>query len=385
MRPRVIALALFGACCAVGLWAPAGRANGSGQVRWDTTHWTDAGAVATRADGTEARLTLDRELQAKTRRLLREAMPKAGAAVIVDVRTNAVLALVEIGESQQSLLFSPVAPAASLFKLVTTATLYERTRLTPLSEVCTAGGIRRIDREHLEPARGPDARCTHFGAALGFSRNAVYAQLAVQKLMRTDLVEMADALGFNRHLPFDVDAELGSLEVPFGDLEFARTAVGFENSRLSVLGAAQLALTVAHGGEVRPLHLSREDALEGQADESLPSVHRAFSSKTAERMRRMMEVTVHSGTSREAFTDEHGKSYLGSIRVAGKTGTLPPDDEGPTSSWFVGFAPSTQPEIAVSVLLLNPAKWHRKANEVARDLFRTYFAARGVRGVTSPL
>jgi hypothetical protein len=34
---------------------------------------------------------------------------------------------------------------------------------------------------------------------------------------------------------------------------------------------------------------------------------------------------------------------------------------------------------------LNPAKWHRKANEVARDLLRTYFAARGARGVTSPL
>ncbi len=384
MRLRAMVLALLSAAAATALGAEDGRASAAAAVLWETTRWSDAGAIATRSDGSGALLTLDRELQTKARRLLREAMPQAGAAVVVDVRTSEVLALVEIGENAQSLLFSPAAPAASLFKLVTTATLYENTRLTPRSRVCTNGGVRRIDREHLEAARGPNARCTAFGSALGFSRNAVFAQLAVQELMREDLVQMADALGFNRRLPFDVNAQLGSLEVPYDDLEFARTAVGFQNSRLSALGGAQLALTVAHDGEVRPLHVVREANAAAPAEGSLPESRRAFSAKTAERMRRMMEVTVQSGTSRDAFSDERGRPYLGSIRVAGKTGTLRPDEEGPTSSWFVGFAPSARPEVVVSVLLLNRAKWHRKANEVARDVLRTYFAARGASGVTAP-
>lgn len=94
---------------------------------------------------------------------------------------------------------------------------------------------------------------------------------------------------------------------------------------------------------------------------------------------------MRSGTSAEAFQDERGRSYLGRVQVAGKTGTLKPTATSPTSSWFVGFAPSRSPEIIVSVLLQNPDEWHRKANQVARDLLRAYFHQKGTPGVTAPL
>ena len=109
-----------------------------------------------------------------------------------------------------------------------------------------------------------------------------------------------------------------------------------------------------------------------------------LSANTAWRLTRMMEVTVHSGTSLSAFSDEHGRSYLGSIRIAGKTGTLQASPSGPTTSWFSGFAPSRAPKVVVSVLLQNGKVWRRKANEVARDLLRQYFADRGYRGVVAP-
>jgi cell division protein FtsI/penicillin-binding protein 2 len=98
----------------------------------------------------------------------------------------------------------------------------------------------------------------------------------------------------------------------------------------------------------------------------------------------MMEVTVHSGTSRGVFSDEDGLNYLGDVRVAGKTGTLQAGESEPTTSWFVGFAPSRAPRIVVSVLLENGAMYREKANEVGRDLLRAYFAARSYRGVTMP-
>jgi cell division protein FtsI/penicillin-binding protein 2 len=109
----------------------------------------------------------------------------------------------------------------------------------------------------------------------------------------------------------------------------------------------------------------------------------------------MLEVTVETGTSRGAFTAPDGKRYLPGIRVAGKTGTLRPEQREDTmTSWFVGFAPSRSPEIVVSVMLVNGHTYRRKANELARDLLRTYFRAHGhaqtvtdpfIEGVAEPL
>jgi cell division protein FtsI/penicillin-binding protein 2 len=95
-----------------------------------------------------------------------------------------------------------------------------------------------------------------------------------------------------------------------------------------------------------------------------------------------MEVTVHSGTSLEAFSRPDAQSYLGPIRVAGKTGTLQRGKSAPITSWFTGFAPSRDPKVVVTVLLQNSPLWRRKANEVARDLLRVVFA--GTRGVSHP-
>ena len=122
-----------------------------------------------------------------------------------------------------------------------------------------------------------------------------------------------------------------------------------------------------------------------EADEALPVAEDepGMSPLAARRIRRMMEVTVHSGTSLEAFTAKDGSSYLGGIRAAGKTGTLRPVSLGPTTSWFIGFAPSRAPEIVVAVMLENSPVWRRKANHVARDVMRAYFVDRP--GVTHPL
>jgi cell division protein FtsI/penicillin-binding protein 2 len=392
MKVRAPLPALLATCAALALATASVHARSPEQIRWATAKWQGDTALAHRFDGSEVPLTLRQDLQRSTKQLLRNARPVAGAAALVDVTTGAVLALAEIGNTAEgSLLFDPVAPAASVFKVVTTAALYERTSVSPQQKVCVNGGLRRIEREHLEPARGKGAVCAPLSQALGHSRNAVFAQLATQKLMRSDLLEVAEAIGFNRMLPFDAPARLGVLEVPYNDLAFARTAAGFENSRLSVLGAAQLMLTIARGGEVRSLRLGVESLPDASASHAGKDAaagelqHRAFSAKTAAELTRMLEVTVRSGTSAEAFHDERGRSYLGNVRVAGKTGTLKPSAGSPTSSWFVGFAPSRKPRVVVSVLLQNPDEWHRKANQVARDLLRAYFSAEGTPGVTPPL
>ncbi len=342
----------------------------------------DGALVAKTTKGDEVTTTLDPRLQRATGRLVARANPVAAAAVLINARNGNVLAFVErapAGKPFGSLLLRPAAPSASLFKLVTTAALLERGHVNPKLRVCIRGGKRRIERRHLEAPKPAGARCNLFFSALGHSRNAVYAQLVTTHLMHRDLAATVDAFGLNSAVPFDVSTAAGRVTLPYGDLAFARTAAGFENVRLSPLGAAQLAAVVMTGGQRMRFFItnnsSRSRTLEG----------RAISGPVAHTLRRMMEVTVHAGTSLDAFSGPDGRSHLGSIRVAGKTGTLRPSSSDPTTSWFVGFAPSKRPEVLISVVLQNGKVWRQKANQVARDMLRVWFARRRVAGVSDPL
>ena len=357
----------------------------------DLRHITvsEAGATApVKGSDERAVLTLDPKLQQASARLLAGANPVAGAVVAADARTGKVLVWVDRSRGRArpgSVLLKRVAPAASLFKIVTAAALLEKAQIPPQTRVCTSGGQRGIERRHLEPPeQGQDRLCAPFSDALGHSRNAVFAQLATRHLMRSDLVDMAAELGFNQAVPFDTKLPFGEVSVPYNDLAFARTAAGFVGSRLSPLGALELAYVIAAGGQtVQPRIVERAGPYRAPSRRRV--LRRVMTTWTARHLRRMMEVTVHSGTSLDVFSDQKGRSYLRGIRVAGKTGTLKRSANAPTTTWFVGFAPSTKPRVVVSVLVENGEVWRRKANEVARDVLRAYFADRGAAGVTHPL
>ncbi|MGC4089710.1 MAG: penicillin-binding transpeptidase domain-containing protein [Polyangiaceae bacterium] len=286
------------------------------------------------------RLTLDPTLSRAALRLLEQARPVAGAAVAIDLKSNHLLVFSEMhrGSARGSVLTEARMPAASVFKLVTTAALFESGGVRPNDKVCISGGIRSVERRHLDAPHGGGISCGPFSQALGFSRNAVYAQLATRRLARQDLIDVAERLGFNANIPFDWPVPLGSLSVPYNDLEFARTATGFKGSTLSPLGAAYLASIIARGGVAQRVHLVAPD--EPDADEEGT---RVLKPATARRITKMMEVTVRSGTSRSVFNDDSGHSLLPGVRVAGKTGTLRPGSSAETTSWFVGFAPADKP------------------------------------------
>jgi cell division protein FtsI/penicillin-binding protein 2 len=332
--------------------------------------------------------TLDAALQRSAERLLRAAKPVEGAIVAIEPKSGRVLVFAALtGGSAIDLLTQARLPAASLFKVVTATALFETTSLSPQDEVCINGGTHGIERRHLDPARGPGTECGPFAWALGHSKNAVFAQLATHRLTRDDLRSTAEKLGFNGKLSLDdgaQEAELGRLNVPYNDLEFARTAAGFQSSSLSPIGAAYLMTVIARGGSPVALRLHEP------APDALPTVNpqsaSLFSARTAQRLTRMLEVTVETGTSRVAFTSDSGKRYLPGIRVAGKTGTLRPGQgQDSMTSWFVGFAPSRSPEVVVSVMLVNGHTYRRKANELARDLLRSYFRTHGrAQTVTDP-
>src|SRR3954462_7794804 len=252
--------------------------------------------VAPLAAGGDAVLTLDADLQRAASKILGTANPVRGGMVVLDAHTGKILAWAESARDgrHHQVLTTARVPAASVFKLVTTAALFETTTLSPKEQVCISGGLHGIERRHLDAPRGAGIECSPFLYAIGFSRNAVFAQLATHRLLRSGLVDTAQALGFNGQVPFELDLPVGALEVPYGDLEFARAAAGFQGSTLSPLGGAYLASVIAHGGEATKFRISARDTEEG--DDQAEVVGRVLKPLTAERMRRMMEVTVRRGT-----------------------------------------------------------------------------------------
>lgn len=340
--------------------------------------------VAPLADGSDsAELTLDPELQSAAVTLLRRAKPVRGAIALVDLRSGKLKVFAEHrGKRRRSVLLDSKPPAASVFKLVTTAALLERGYVKPKREVCTVGGLRRIERRHLDAPKKGTAHCAPFFSALGHSRNAVFAQLATHHLMRDDLELMANRIGFNSSLPFHGKAFTGRAEIPYNDLQFARAAAGFGDTTLSPIGGLHLASLIALKGQPLDLRIvERSGDFEAPKRKTLRK--RVIRDGTAYQLRRMMEVTVHGGTALDAFTDEKGRNYLPGLRIAAKTGTLKPGKKAPTTTWFVGFFPSRKPRYAFSALLQNGHIWHTKANGLTRDLLRVLYAER--RGVTSPL
>jgi cell division protein FtsI/penicillin-binding protein 2 len=206
---------------------------------------------------------------------------------------------------------------------------------------------------------------------------------------------MASRLGYGEPLPFDVPVQASTLDLPSDPLGYARTAAGFWNSTLSPLEAVSLSATVARGGEEPRLSIVGEVVDEkGGLVYTAPepsNVRRAMQRDTAQGLTKMMEVTITEGTCHRAFHDGHGLSFLPGVAVAGKTGTLTNAQEQHFYTWFTGFAPSRPiegmakvPQVAVAVLVVNKPQWHVKANVLARELLREYFARAGVPGVTAP-
>ncbi|HEY3593628.1 MAG TPA: penicillin-binding transpeptidase domain-containing protein, partial [Polyangiaceae bacterium] len=317
--------------------------------------------------------------------------PAEAGAVVIDVATGRVKVWanhVERGP-KRDICAEANAPAASIFKIVTASALVETAGLTPDETQCYSGGESRITAADLVDNPRRDRLCATLGEALGKSINTIFARLTLKHLKPTELVDMASSMGIGKPVPFDVTVADSTLNIPDSELGYARTSAGFWNSTLSPFEAAVIASTIAkHGQIVRPVLVESMTDASGSTLYRAPQhldVRRPMKVATADAVATMMETTVTHGTCSRAFHDGQGRPFLPNIGVGGKTGTLSSPDGSLLYTWFVGFAPSSTPEVAIAVLVVNGANFRAKANVVARDVLRAYFAGKGAPGVNRPI
>ncbi|HEY3359592.1 MAG TPA: penicillin-binding transpeptidase domain-containing protein [Polyangia bacterium] len=334
--------------------------------------------VGTAADGRTVELTLDPALQKRADEVLRRAGVAYGAAVFVSIPDGKVLAMtgrsrLEPQRTVTDLTLRPWAPAASVFKVITSAALLDGRKVKADGRVCYHGGGGRLLRENIEDRPRLDRRCADLAHAVGLSTNSIIAKLAHRHLDPDTLRRYVDAFGFNAGLqpsaafPFEVAAS--PAEVPSEDLEFARTAAGFWHVFLSPLHGARIASAFANAGlMVGPRLVERVRGLDGQVTEPrAPEPVRVIPADVARDVGRMMVGTTRFGTARGAFAGG-GRRRLG-YEVAGKTGSLSRAKPYTHYNWFVGFAPAGHPQVAFGVIVGTDGR-NIKAAEVAREVLK---------------
>ncbi|MCK9462569.1 MAG: penicillin-binding transpeptidase domain-containing protein [Proteobacteria bacterium] len=329
-------------------------------------------------DGRSAVFTVQPELQKFASSLLEDNDVPTGAIVVLNARTGRVLALAQRqrGVESPTVAFDPSPPAASLFKIVTTAALLERPGVSLDTVQCYHGGSQRLEEHNLVDSERDDTACASISQALGRSINAVIAKLADRYLEASSLLRVAEHFGFNRAIPFDFAVPESQAEIPSDRLERARAAAGFWHTHLSPLHAAMMVQAVAHDGAMlRPYIVDkvvgRDGALLYEGKPQLAA--RPISADVARRLRAAMRETVANGTARKAF-HKPGLPSLAKVRVAGKTGTLTGRSPYRAYSWFAGFAPLDSPEVVVAVLIVNEPLWRIKSSETAALVLDKYFS-----------
>ena len=104
---------------------------------------------------------------------------------------------------------------------------------------------------------------------------------------------------------------------------------------------------------------------------------RVMKVETAKVLADMMLTTTTEGTAGAYFRNRD--AVMDGIDISGKTGSLSsPDGSGGRFSvtWWVGFSPRENPEIAIAALVINRDAWKVKATLVAREVMEAHYRSK---------
>ena len=328
-------------------------------------------------DGKKVELTLVKELQDTLQEQLDSRKVPHGGVVAIEPSTGRVLAMVSASYARPGIknyALRAVAPSASVFKLITAAALLEMSAFDVNTRICYSGGSSFLSESDVKGNPGYDKTCNTLEEALGHSINAVMARLAYQHLSKEKLETIALKFGFNREIPFEIPIDVSEAEFVDDDIERARTAAGFWHVNLSPFHGALLSAAIANNGiMMRPTIVQNITDPQGnnlyhfQPQPWLSSMSPA----KANELSQLAENTTTQGPARKTFTGR--TDWPKELRVSGKTGTLSNKVPYYLFTWFVGWAPIENPDIAVGALVTNTEKWWIKGTHVGARAILSYY------------
>jgi cell division protein FtsI (penicillin-binding protein 3) len=309
--------------------------------------------------GNDLALSLDRRLQFLAYRELKRAVAehraKSGSAVLLDVRTGEVLAMVnqpsynpnaarsEPIESRRNRALTDVFEPGSTVKPLVVATALEQGVINPHTPVNTSPGFLTVGHNRVRDIHNYGLLDTT--AVITKSSNVGVVKIA-QRMDRSVLWSTYNRLGFGHQTNVKFPGERSGLLPSFegwSRFEHATLAFGY-GLNVTTLQLAQAYAVLANDGVRRPLSLRKVDGI--------PEGERVFSERTAQQVRLMMETVVSKkGTARRAA--------IPGYRVGGKTGTAKKATghgyvAGKYQAVFAGMAPISDPRFVMVVMIDEP-------------------------------
>ena len=366
--------------------------------------------------GNKVFLTLKRDLQQAAETALGE---EAGAAVVVDVKTGEVLAMVSrpsfnpaifargisgkewialLQDSRHPLQDKTIQgqyPPGSTFKIVTALAALKAGVASPATTVDCPGFLSLGNRDFRCWKKGGHGR-TDLKKALKESCDVWFYKVSLD-LGIDRIADMARSLGLGSSLGFPLEGEKPGL-IPDRQWKKQRYGARWYNGETVIssigqgyvlatpLQMAVMMATVANGGTVlRPQVVNRIEDLDGNILERMrPEVinEAKLSPADLQAVRRGIEAVVNEpgGTA--------WKSRLEQVSIAGKTGTSQvvklkdKNDRTPKEeiayrfrdhALFVGYAPTETPQIALAVVVEHGGSGSGAAAPIARQIFASYF------------
>ena len=208
----------------------------------------------------------------------------------------------------------------------------------------------------------------NFLDSYAYSCNASFGNIGLS-LPDNLLKDTCESLFFNKELPTEIPHTKStfSLAADDSDWQTAATAIGQGHTQVTPLQMVMIAASIANGGNMmQPYMVDAVETAGGghRVKKYLPeSYGQVLTTQEADLLGQLMEAVVDYGTA----TSLSGYGYS----VAGKTGTGEVSGRG-DNSWFIGYAPVEQPQIAICVLVENDEGYYESALPVANAVLQAY-------------
>lgn len=329
--------------------------------------------------GKDLRASIDLRLQYFAYRALKAAVQRhkaqSGSIVILDVKTGAVLAMVNqpsynpndraqyVAERYRNRAITDIFEPGSSIKPLILAAALESGQYRPGSYIDTSPGYVIVGPKKIEDGRnlGRISLTTVLSRSSNVGATKIAMSLEPDQLWRT-----LNHFGLGSLTASGFPGESAGLLSHYShwrQISQATLAYGYGVS-MTPLQLAQAYAVLGNDGEMRPVSLIALDRL--------PESERIVSSDTAKAVLRMMEAVVRPGGTGT-------KAAVAGYRVAGKTGTSWKYAVGGYSehkyiSIFGGLVPASDPKFAAVVVIDEPGGDLYYGSDVAAPVFAEVMA-----------
>ena len=305
--------------------------------------------------------------------LLRRYHPDLGVILVVDTKTNEILAWGERRDgkvqNKPDWIGRPTFPAASLAKLVTIAAAMESNRYSLNTPIPMIGRHHTLYLNQLRVPEKYNGPTMELSEAFARSANPPMA-LVGKNVGAKRLLSAAAKLGYNKRFPGNVP-NASSYTAPDTGYGLAEVACGFTTSTTltPLLAAAQVRAVLTK----KPLEIPwARDMAPFAPQKPLALDIGKFSENTYYGLRESMIRSVTQGTARKHMSTKNmARKNFDALRLGGKTGSLDGTDPAGRYDWFMGFAETkADPSKSIVVIVMQMHKEIRSqpATQVAATI-----------------